>query len=105
MSVYTWKHRQPSSVIGDPNRISRQARILPSILVSDIGEVEDFNLLVRGVNTCGLGGIGGRVEDDEKEERKRKEGGMENGTGGVEEEGGRQREGGCRKRREDEGLE
>lgn len=64
MGVYTWKHRQPSSVIGDPNRITRQARILPSIFKCYIGQVENFYLLICGVNTCGL-------EEEEKKRRKR----------------------------------
>lgn len=55
-SVYTWKHRQHSSVIGEPNRITRQARILPSIFKCYIGQVENFYLLICGVNTCSLGG-------------------------------------------------
>lgn len=54
-SVYTWKHRQPSSVIGEPNRITRQACILPSIFKCYIGQVENFYLLICSVNTCGLG--------------------------------------------------
>lgn len=64
MGVYTWKHRQPSSVIGDPNRITRQARILPSIFKCYIGQVENFYLLICGVNTCSL-------EEEEKRRRKR----------------------------------
>lgn len=85
-NIYTWKHRQPSSVIGDPNRITRQARILPSIFKSYIGQVENFYLLICGVNTCGLGrgrrrrkkrnkGGGGKEEGrngDEKSQRKKK---------------------------------
>lgn len=62
MGVYTWKHRQPSSVIGDPNRITRQARILPSIFKCYIGQVENFYLLICGVNTCSL------EEEEEKRE-------------------------------------
>lgn len=54
-SISTWKHRQPSSVKGDPNRITRQARILPSIFKSNIGQVENLYLLICSVNTCGLG--------------------------------------------------
>ena len=73
MRVYTWKHRQPSSVIGDPNRITSQARILPSILQSYIGQEEDFNLLIRGVNTCGLG-EGEEDEEEEEEEQDEEEG-------------------------------
>lgn len=64
MSVYTWKHRQPSSVIGDPNRITRQARILPSIFKCYIGQVENFYLLICGVNTCGLGEMENRKEEE-----------------------------------------
>lgn len=75
MSVYTWKHRQPSSVKGDPNRITRQARILPSIFKCYIGQVENFYLLICGVNTCGLG-------------RRRREG---SGGGGEEKREGRKR--------------
>lgn len=41
-------------MIGDPNRITRQARILPSIFKSYIGQVENLYLLICGVNTCGL---------------------------------------------------
>lgn len=72
--IYTWKHRQPSSVIGDPNRITRQARILPSIFKSYIGQVENFYLLICGVNTCGLGRgrRGGRGK--ERGRRKRRNG-------------------------------
>lgn len=62
MGVYTWKHRQPSSVIGDPNRITRQASILPSIFKCYIGQVENFYLLICGVNTCSL------EEEEEKRE-------------------------------------
>lgn len=67
-SVYTWKHRQPSSVIGDPNRITRQARILPSIFKCNIGQVENFYLLICGVNTRGLGR--GRRGGGGKEDRE-----------------------------------
>lgn len=65
-SLYTWKHRQSSSVIGDPNRITRQARVLPSILKCYIGQVENFYLLICGVNTGCL-----REEEQEEEERNR----------------------------------
>lgn len=64
-SISTWKHRQPSSVIGDPNRITRQARILPTIFKSNIGQVENFYLLICGINTCGLG-IGGGGKEKKK---------------------------------------
>lgn len=39
---------------GYPNRITRQARILPSILKSYIPDIENLNLFVRGINTGGL---------------------------------------------------
>lgn len=63
-SISTWKHRQPSSVIGDPNRITRQARILPSIFKSNIGQVENLYLLICGINTCGLERGGGGKEKE-----------------------------------------
>lgn len=52
--MYTWQNCQPCSVKGYPNRITRQACILPSILKSYIPYIENLNLFVRGVNTGGL---------------------------------------------------
>lgn len=73
-------------MIGDPNRITRQARILPSIFKSYIGQVENLYLLICGVNTCGLRrgrprkkGVekrkGGGCADNDGEEEKRTNGG------------------------------
>lgn len=53
-AVYTWKNCQPCRVKGYPNRITRQARIFPSILKSYIPNIENLNLFVRGINTGGL---------------------------------------------------
>lgn len=61
--MYTWKHRQPSSVIGDPNRVTRQACILARILESYIRQVEHLDLFVRSVHTCRLRETAGEEED------------------------------------------
>lgn len=53
-AVYTWQNCQPCSVKGYPNRITRQACILPSILKSYIPYIENLNFFVRGVNTGSL---------------------------------------------------
>lgn len=53
-AVYTWQDCQPCRVKGYPNRITRQARIFPSILKSYIPNIENLNLSVRGINTGGL---------------------------------------------------
>lgn len=52
--MYTWQNCQPCSVKGYPNRITRQACILPSILKSYIPNIENLNFFVRGVNTGSL---------------------------------------------------
>lgn len=67
--VYTWKHRQPSSVIGDPNRVTRQACILARILESYIRQVEHLDLFVRSVHTCRL-----RETEEETQEKRKMEG-------------------------------
>lgn len=53
-AVYTWQNCQPCSVKGYPNRITRQACILPSILKSYIPYIENLNFFVRSVNTGSL---------------------------------------------------
>ncbi len=72
--MYTWKHRQPSSVIGDPNRVTRQARILARILESYIRQVEHLDLFVRSVHTCRL-----RETKEETQEKRKMEGRYKNG--------------------------
>lgn len=72
--VYTWKNRQPSSVKGDPNRVTRQARIFTSVLESNVGQEEDLDLFIRGVYTCRL--------------REAKEGGRREEPKGSREKGG-----------------
>lgn len=66
--VCTWKHRQPSSVIGDPNRVTRQACILARILESYIRQVEHLDLFVRSVHTCRL-----RETEEETQEKRKME--------------------------------
>lgn len=53
-AVCTWQNCQPCRVKGYPNRVTRQARVFPSILKSYIPNIENLNLFVRGVNTGGL---------------------------------------------------
>lgn len=50
----TFKHGQPCRVMRVPNRIPRQAGILPSVLKRDISQLEDFHFLVGGVKASGL---------------------------------------------------
>ena len=50
----TFNNSQPGRVIGDPNRISRQAGVLPSVIKRHISQVEDFHFLVCGVKAGGL---------------------------------------------------
>lgn len=64
-AVYTWQNCQPCSVKGYPNRITRQACILPSILKSYIPNIENLNLFVRGVNT-------GSLKKNKREAREKK---------------------------------
>lgn len=75
--MYTWKNRQPSRVIGDPNRVTRQARIFTSVTESNVGQEEDLNLFIRGVYTRRLreGEERGRKERNQQEAEGR-EGGM-----------------------------
>lgn len=80
--MYTWKHRQPSSVIGDPNRVTRQACILARILESYIRQVEHLDLFVCSVHTCRLRETAGEEEDgDDRKGDTRKD-----GSGGKKEE-------------------
>lgn len=49
-AVYTWQNCQPCRVKGYPNRITRQARIFPSILKSYIPNIENPpNFFVRQI--------------------------------------------------------
>lgn len=57
---------------GYPDRITRQARVLPSILKSYIPNIENLNFLVRGIDT-------GSLENKGSERRARKH---RNGSGG-----------------------
>lgn len=44
----------------EPDRIARQARILPSVIKRDISQLKDFHFLVRGVNASSLENKGSR---------------------------------------------
>lgn len=48
---YTWKHRQPGRVISVADRVPRQASVLARVLERHIGQEENLQLLVGGVNT------------------------------------------------------
>lgn len=48
---YTWKHRQPGRVVSIADRVARQASVLARVLKRHIGQEENLQLLVGGVNT------------------------------------------------------
>lgn len=48
---YTWKHRQPGRVVSIADRVPRQASVLARVLKRHIGQEENLQLLVGGVNT------------------------------------------------------
>lgn len=50
----TFKNGQPCRVMREPDRIARQAGILPSVIKRHISQLEDFHFLVRGVKASGL---------------------------------------------------
>lgn len=73
---------------GDPNRVTRQARIFTSVLESNVGQEEDLDLFIRGVYTCRL--------------REAKEGGRrEEPRGSREKGGGAMRREGCNQGKEE----
>lgn len=59
-AVYTWQNCQPCRMKGYPDRITRQARVLPSILKSYIPNIENLDFLVRGIDTGSLENRGAR---------------------------------------------
>lgn len=50
----TFKNGQPCRVMREPDRIARQAGILPSVIKRHISQLQDFHFLVRGVKASGL---------------------------------------------------
>lgn len=50
----TFKNGQPCRVMREPDRIARQAGVLPSVIKRHISQLEDFHFLVRGVKASGL---------------------------------------------------
>lgn len=50
----TFKNGQPCRVMREPDRIARQAGVLPSVIIRHISQLEDFHFLVRGVKASGL---------------------------------------------------
>lgn len=56
----TFKNGQPCRVMREPDRISRQAGILPSVIKRHISQLQDFHFLVRGVKASGLENKGSR---------------------------------------------
>ena len=50
----TFKNSQPCRVMREPDRIARQAGILPSVIKRHISQLQDFHFLVRGVKASSL---------------------------------------------------
>ena len=50
----TFKNGQPCRVMREPDRIARQAGVLPSVIKRHISQLEDFHFLVRGVKASSL---------------------------------------------------
>lgn len=60
----------------EPDRIARQAGILPSVIKRHIPQLEDFHFLVRGVKASGLENkTGSRPNKRPKREREGGKGG------------------------------
>lgn len=53
-TIDTFKNDQPCRVMREPDRIARQAGILPSIIKRHIPQLEDFHFLVGGVKASSL---------------------------------------------------
>lgn len=63
----TFKHGQPCRVVREPDRIARQAGILPSVINRHIPQLQHLHLLVRGVKAG--------VLEDNRDPEERPEGG------------------------------
>lgn len=63
----TFQDCQPCGGMRVPDRIARQARILPSVIKRDISQMKDFHFLVRGVNASSLENKGSRPKRPERE--------------------------------------
>lgn len=83
----TFKNSQPCRVMREPDRIARQAGILPSVIIRHISQLQDFHFLVRGVKASGLENNKRKQTRQEAQERKRepwvKDCEREKGIGGA----------------------
>lgn len=56
----TFQNGQPCRVMREPDRIARQAGILPSVIKRHISQLKNFHFLVRGVKASSLENKGSR---------------------------------------------